>query len=127
MIIKTTFNDNDFTNILEKYWDRFMFDNYYKAVEDIEDLRLYRDLKIDMEELLQKAVYKEADLTAKEESQFEDYIKQSILAFIKKRYPSNLDYLKDQLYVNIRLTVKDKDENGEVVYYFLKHQKYITM
>lgn len=127
MIIKTTFNDNDFTNILEKYWDRFMFDNYYKAVEDIEDLRLYRDLKIDMEELLQKAVYKEADLTAKEESQFEDYIKQSILAFVKKRYPSNLDYLKDQLYVNIRLTVKDKDENGEVVYYFLKHQKYITM
>lgn len=127
MIIKTTFNDNDFTDILEKYWDRFMFDNYYKAVEDIEDLRLYRDLRIDMEELLKKAIYNEADLTAKEESQFEDYIKQSILAFVKKRYPSNLDYLKDQLYVNIRLTVKDKDENGEVVYYFLKHQKYITM
>lgn len=127
MIIKTTFNDNDFTNILEKYWDRFMFDNYYKAVEDIEDLRLYRDLRIDMEELLKKAIYNEADLTAKEESQFEDYIKQSILAFVKKRYPSNLDYLKDQLYVNTRLTVKDKDENGEVVYYFLKHQKYITM
>lgn len=127
MIIKTTFNDNDFTDILEKYWDRFMFDNYYNAVEDIEDLRLYRDLRIDMEELLKKAIYNEADLTAKEESQFEDYIKQSILAFVKKRYPSNLDYLKDQLYVNIRLTVKDKDENGEVVYYFLKHQKYITM
>ena len=127
MIIKTTFNDNDFTNILEKYWDRFMFDNYYKAVEDIEDLRLYRDLRIDMEELLKKAIYNETDLTAKEESQFEDYIKQSILAFVKKEYPSNLDYLKDQLYINIRLTVKDKDENGEVVYYFLKHQKYITM
>lgn len=127
MIIKTTFNDNDFTNILEKYWDRFMFDSYYKAVEDIEDLRLYRDLRFDMEELLKKAIYNEADLTAKEESQFEDYIKQSILAFVKKRYPSNLDYLKDQLYVNIRLTVKDKDENDEVVYYFLKHQKYITM
>lgn len=127
MIIKTTFNDNDFTNILENYWDRFMFDNYYKAVEDIQDLGLYKELRIEMEELLKKAIYNEADLTAKEESQFEDYIKQSILAFVKKRYPSNLDYLKDQLYVNIRLTVKDKDENGEVVYYFLKHQKYITM
>lgn len=127
MIIKTTFNDNDYTNILEKYWDRFYFDNYYKAVDNIEDLKAYKDARLDMEDLLNKAIYNEDTITVSEVRRFEKYIVDSILAYVKEFYNDDSDYLKENLFVNIRLSITDKDCNGEVVYYFLKHKKYITM
>lgn len=127
MIIKTTFGDNDYTQILEEYWDNFWFKNYYNIVKDIEDPKKYKDIRIDMEELLEKVFYNEDTVTVKEMQRFENYIKESILLYIKEFHSDKYDYLKEQLFVNIRLSIRDKNENGEVVYYFLKQKKYITM
>lgn len=127
MIIETTFNDNDFTHILDEYWSRFRFVNYYYGLDKIEDPAVYRDVRIDMESLIEKAVYNEDTVTVKEMQRFENYIKESILLYVKEFHSNKYDYLKEQLFVNIRLSIRDKNENGEVVYYFLKQKKYITM
>lgn len=85
MIIETTFNDNDFTHILDEYWSRFRFVNYYYGLDRIEDPAVYRDLRIDMESLIEKAVYNGLD--QEESKRFLSYIKISILEFM--RYVKN--------------------------------------
>lgn len=127
MIIKTTFNDNDYTQVLENYWSKFFFCNYYKGTDKIEDPKVYRDVRIDMEELLEKAIYHENEMTVAETSRFEKYIAQSILEYVKEFYEESYKYLKDNLFVNIRLSITDKSHNGEVVYYFLTTKQKIIL
>ena len=121
MIIKTTFKDNDFTKVLENYWNKFWFKNYYKAVdkldvnitdfdkatdEDWEQLRKWKDAKIEAEELLDKAFFKESEMTAKDIRRFAKVIKDSIVAFIEEPKPvlvdgfskEDIDYLKKNLH-----------------------------
>lgn len=150
MIIKTTFKDNDFTKILENYWNKFWFKNYYKAVdkldvnitdfdkaidEDWEQLRKWKDAKIEAEELLDKAFFKESEMTAKDIRRFAKIIKDSIVAFIEEPKPvlvdgfskEDINYLKKNLVVEIKSTLRDKDENGENVYYLLNNKTAIIM
>ena len=42
-------------------------------------------------------------------------------------YANIIEYLEKSISVRIKKQLKDTDENGEVVYYLLKAQKYITM
>jgi hypothetical protein len=125
MIIETTFNDNDFTHILDEYWSRFRFVNYYYGLDRIEDPAVYRDARIDMESLIEKAVYN--DLDQEESKRFLLYIKTSILEFIKDNYRDDYIYLSDNFKVAIKKSVEDKNYNGEIVYYFLTNNVYITM
>lgn len=125
MIIETTFNDNDFTHILDEYWSRFRFVNYYYGLDRIEDPAVYRDARIDMESLIEKAVYN--DLDQEESKRFLSYIKTSILEFIKDNYRDDYIYLSDNFKVAIKKSVEDKNYNGEIVYYFLTNNVYITM
>lgn len=125
MIIETTFNDNDFTHILDEYWSRFRFVNYYYGLDRIEDPAVYRDLRIDMESLIEKAVYNGLD--QEESKRFLSYIKISILEFIKDNYQDDCIYLSDNFKVAIKKSVEDKNYNGEIVYYFLTNNVYITM
>lgn len=125
MIIETTFNDNDFTHILDEYWSRFRFVNYYYGLDRIEDPAVYRDVRIDMESLIEKAVYN--DLDQEESKRFLSYIKISILEFIKDNYQDDCIYLSDNFKVAIKKSVEDKNYNGEIVYYFLTNNVYITM
>ena len=125
MIIETTFNDNDFTHILDEYWSRFRFVNYYYGLDRIEDPAVYRDLRIDMESLIEKAVYN--DLDQEESKRFLSYIKTSILEFIKDNYQDDYIYLSDNFKVAIKKSVEDKNYNGEIVYYFLTNNVYVTM
>lgn len=123
MIIETTFNDNDFTHILDEYWSRFRFVNYYYGLDRIEDPAVYRDVRIDMESLIEKAVYN--DLDQEESKRFLSYIKISILEFIKDNYQDDCIYLSDNFKVAIKKSVEDKNYNGEIVYYFLTNNVYI--
>lgn len=127
MIIKTTFNDNDFTYLLKGYWDQFWFKNYYLAINKIEDAKQYREERIDAEEILEKIFYNEDKTTVKELRKFENIISNSILEYIKENDLENYEYLKRRLCVNIRLVISDKDENGEKLYYFIKQKQYIVM
>lgn len=130
MIIRTTFNDNDFTHILEDYWNGFWFRNYYLPIDKIntdteKEAKEYVEKHKEAEELLEKAFYHEERLTMEELQRFSYLIKESILYFIKLK--EDYEYLKENLHINIRLSITDKDQNGEVLYYFLKHKKYIIM
>ena len=144
MIIRTTFSDNDYTHLLEKYWDRFLFDNCYSALEELgkkddeESIRLWVTKHKRIEELIENTIYNEDKITDNDVKEFEDLIKESIIAYVDKVYIDNdvyslseyaniIEYLEKSISVRIKKQLKDTDENGEVVYYLLKAQKYITM
>ena len=144
MIIRTTFSDNDYTHLLEKYWDRFLFDNCYSALEELgkkddeESIRLWVTKHKRIEELIEKSIYNEDKITDNDVKEFEDLIKESIIAYVDKVYIDNdvyslseyaniIEYLEKSISVKIKKQLKDTDENGEVVYYLPKAQKYITM
>lgn len=128
MIVKTTFNDNDYTSLLEKYWSKFLFCNSRCAINKLEG-REYVDASIELDDLLQKVIYQEDQLTVKELKRFTEIIKDSIIEFlkIKKLDESTIKYLTKQLEVHIEFKIEDKDLNGEVVYYMFHAQKVITL
>lgn len=127
MIIRTTFKDNDYTDVLEEYWSEFAFNHYYLGIDDIEDLKEYRDKRVRAEELIEKAVYKPDEMTEDELKEFKDRIVESIKVLVTKYYGGHLEHLSAKVYVDIVPNVEDKWENGEVVYYFLSKQISITM
>ena len=128
MIIKTTFKDNDYTSLLEKYWDKFLFCNSRCAINKLEG-REYVDASIELDDLLQKVMYKEESLTVKELKRLTEIIKNSIIEFLKlkKLDESTIKYLTKQLDVRIEFKIEDKDLNGEVMYYMFHAQKVITL
>lgn len=117
MIIRATFKDNHFTEVLEKYFDDFGYINYYLNISD----ENYRK----EEKKLKKAVFKPEKMTKEEIKALIDQIKNSIEMFIAKFYNEHLEYLKDTIYLEIVPYVEDKWENGEVVYFFLSKQQYV--
>lgn len=133
MIIRTTFNDNDYRNVLESYWNHFWFKNYYCHLEELyrredeEGLREWRDKHIEAEDLLEKVFYKESEVTVKELRRFENIIIESITSYILKNYKEDSNYLITNLRVSTVDSIKDLDENGEVAYYLLKNKKLIIM
>ena len=127
VIIRATFNDNDYTDILTEYFDRFIFDHYYYGLDDIKDLKEYKDKRIQAEELIEKAVYEPEKMTEEEKKVFIDRVVDSIKVTVTKYYGGHLKDLVNKIDVKIVSNVEDKWENGEVVYYFLNIQKYLEM
>lgn len=133
MIIRTSFSDNDFTHLLQEYWSGFWFKNYYcmldelKDSDEYEDLKKYKDTRIEAEELLEKAFYHEDDMSLGEFKRFGELITESILAYIKSKREDSMDYLSKMFSIRFIPSVKDKCENGEVVYYFLGSKRFVTM
>lgn len=133
MIIRTTFKDNDFSSVLESYWGRFWFVNYYTHLkkydgkEDYDSLKEWKDKKVLAEDLLDKAFFKPDEMTVKELRQFELVIIESITSYVEQNYKEDYNYLVSNLEVKVIDGLKDQDENGEVVYYILGHKTQITM
>lgn len=132
MIIRVNFYNNDIAVKFENFFDRFKFVNYYanmcdlKYKDDEDSLKLYKDTKIDMEELFDKVFFKPDKLSQKEGERFARYVKESIIAYISKRIPDDmLEYIKD-IDVTLIDTFSEKFENGEVIYYFINADKYIV-
>lgn len=132
MIIRVSFNDNDFGSYFEEFFRQFKFVNYYENVRQLRDkddeksLREYRDKKIDMEELYEKVFYKPDDLTSSEKRRFSKYVKESILAYLSSRVDEDvLHYLDINISVTLRKTYIDEWENGETIYYFIGRDKSI--
>ena len=52
MIVKTTFKDNDYTSLLEEYWDKFLFCNSRCAIDKLEGqirkMKTKKDVKLKM-------------------------------------------------------------------------------
>lgn len=131
MIIKITFNDNDYTQLIERYLDskdghsftsfsrildHWLNEEDYSMVKSTSNTRaLFRDYIID-------GITK---LSLKDKLTFEEMLYTEFMDWVKENSTS-YDYLKDNLKITITNRMTSKWENGEVVYYFPSQFKYIT-
>ena len=134
MIIKLTLNDNDFTGYIEKFLERFKFQNYYIVLKEYdkdneEDIKAYVEGHVKREELLDKVFYKEDELTKSDIKQFEGYIKEALAYYLYKHnimLSNDLEDYKKIVNVKCLKTMNNKWQNGEVVYYFLQQDSYLV-
>ena len=134
MIIKLTLNDNDFTGYIEKFLERFKFQNYYIVLKEYdkdneEDIKAYVEGHVKREELLDKVFYKEDELTESDIKQFEGYIKEALAYYLYKHnimLSNDLEDYKKIVNVKCLKTMNNKWQNGEVVYYFLQQDSYLV-
>lgn len=127
IIIRATYHDNDYTHLIENYFEKFLFKNYYTKINDLQPEE-YRVQRIESEELLTNAVYK--TLTEEEKQKFIKYIKEGLALYIhynKADINCSVDYVEENLDVTIIESLTPDNENGEVVYYILACQKYLTL
>lgn len=133
MIIKLTLNDNDYIGYIEKFLERFKFQNYYIVLKEYdkdneEDIKAYVEGHVKREELLDKVFYKEDELTESDIKQFEEYIKEALAYYLYKHnimLSSDLEDYKKIVNVKCLKTMNNKWQNGEVVYYFLQQDSYL--
>lgn len=132
MLIKVTMNDNDYTDIIEKYFKRFIINYYYHLHKEYDnDVQQYVPLQISMEDKLQKAMYRQDKMDKNDYQIFKRFIIQGLVDYIL----DNLDYsltkkvIETNLKVDFVDAIYDKDiltENDEVVVYVLQTGKYIN-
>lgn len=134
MIIKLTLNDNDYTGYIEKFLERFKFQNYYIVLKEYdkdneEDIKAYVEGHVKREELLDKVFYKEDELTESDIKQFEEYTKEALAYYLYKHnimLSNDLEDYKKIVNVKCLKTMNNKWQNGEVVYYFLQQDSYLV-
>ena len=134
MIIKATFNDNDFTYILDNFFvEGVMFYTNrirykLKLYKSKEDARKYVELDTEIENLIRKFVFgTDTNITKEDKKQFLKILKDALDCYLYLEYTEDYDYLKKNLKLSFVQTIKDEDMNGEVIYYFLKHKRRINM
>lgn len=133
MIIRTTLNDNDFTEILENFYKEFwkgIFLLTEKHKEDIHQSILDNDEYHKFERLYKKTGMNSNQLSDKDKEIILDYIKRNIIEYYLKYYSGpddNTNYFKENLKLSFVESVKDNFENGEVVYYFTTQDTFVSM
>ncbi len=132
MLIKVTMNDNDYTGIIENYFKRFIIDYYYHLHKEYDnDAEKYVPLKINMEDILQKAMYKQKEMSENDYKIFETYIREGLVDFIydSVRQPLAEEIIDANLKIEFVDAIYDKDiinGNDEVVVYVLQTGKFIN-
>lgn len=136
MIIKYTFKDNDYTQIIEKHLEEYgpYLGMLYSTIDDYiefkDNVTKYDEMSNNdpkRKELKQKLI---------------NIIKQVFKNYINSIKPNSkwqtdginaedLNDSKQYIFENIKIdivnSISDKWQNGEVVYYFTSNQKYLTM
>lgn len=143
MIIKYTFNDNDFTQVIEKYLEEFgpfyAFNyNMYNGLDEFKKLLNQYDDYMDK--------YSEDKELTKEEF---NKLKNKLLIILKDNFTNYInnirinsnwhtdgldaidlqedkDYILKNIKISIVKSIPDQWENGEVVYFITSNQKYIV-
>lgn len=132
MLIKVTMNDNDYTDIIEKYFKRFIINYYYHLHKEYDnDAQQYVPLQISMEDKLQKAMYKQKEMNENDYKIFETYIREGLVDFIYDSISQPLaeEIIDASLKIEFIEAIYDKDiinGNDEVVVYVLQTGKYIN-
>lgn len=165
MIIRATFEDNDFTELLELFFENFWLnisgiDGFSRDDEKLIDFTTLKDLLEEACDILD-GNYKSKGIMDKPETEkyrviqnfdvqeerrfysclqkitFNEFDKvfcikfliAKIKLFLESKYTDNKEmykYLSKNIKIDIVNSVEDKDENGEVVYYFVNVDKTIT-
>lgn len=132
MLIKVTMNDNDYTGIIENYFKRFIINYYYHLHKEYDnDAEKYVPLKINMEDILQKAMYKQKEMSENDYKIFETYIREGLVDFIydSVRQPLAEEIIDANLKIEFVDAIYDKDiinGNDEVVIFVLQTHKFIN-
>lgn len=129
MIIKVTIKDNDFTQLIERYFDN---DGKYSFVFLVRLLNSVQDdtnKHMKMREVANKfngyIINGANKITYADKRTFERLLKQEIIEWLKEVHEDD-EYIIDNLKVTITSRLISKWENGEVVYFFPSQHKYIT-
>lgn len=134
MIIRLTVNDNDFTQVLEKYLNNKIFNLTLDLMDKAQKLQEKREANKNDEKVLnkyRKAMEAYADAESKLREVFNVNNHNPLTTeekdFLKERLQTSFDYyikrynkpqeLVGKLRVKISDTFTDKWENGEVVYW----------
>ena len=123
MILRITFNDNDFTQIIEKFLEthicfgiRYILEKYIPD-NSKEAVAKFCEISKKIDKYVSKlASYEKFNPT--EEEDFINILKESLLDYIKDHYPDDYEYLCKELKIKLLNSMTDKWENGEAVYYF---------
>lgn len=130
VILKLTFNDNDFTQYIEDFLQRSHNDFRVIVMQYARD-RYDNDIEFslkmrDVLDLIEKVKIKP---TSSNKDDLANILKRALLYWVStnERTKDAYDYLKDNIEISYVKVVKSKWENGEVVYWFIDYNKYITM
>lgn len=127
MIIRVSVNDNDFIAPLEDFFKKFRFSNFYEYQNYISSDIQFKEVSIEMHELLQKVIYKAEELTDAEKNKFIEYVRLSIIAYVNKLQPDDVvAYFRKNLTISVVEAFKETWENDEALYYFINADKYIV-
>lgn len=132
MLIKVTMNDNDYTGVIENYFERFIINYYHHLHKEYDNnVDKYVSLKIDMEDMLKKAIYKQKEMNENDYKIFETYIREGLVDFIYDNISQPLaeEIIDASLKIEFIEAIYDKDimnGNDEVVVYVLQTGKFIN-
>ena len=126
MIIRVTFEDNDFMDFLEEYF-KYDFLTYRekRLITDItpEGLKEWKEIKIASDTLLKKLLYDEPI----DKHTLKNFLTEDLNYYIQNKGEDSVNYLLKNLDIQILDKVGSQWENGEVLYYFCAQAKYIIM
>lgn len=132
MILKITFNDNDYYSVLKNIGESmFGLYSYYRATRlanknDEVSLKEYVENSKSFDKYL-RMIQDEESFTKQQKEQFIDLIKQNLEAYLEDNYRTEADYLIEELKVSIIKSVGDEWYNGEILFYFPMNDSYIIM
>lgn len=130
VILKLTFNDNDFTQYIEDFLQRSHNDFRVIVMQYARD-RYDNDIEfsLKMRDVLDLIENVKIKPTPSNKDDLANILKRALLYWIStnERTKDAYDYLKDNIEISYVKAVKSKWENGEVVYWFIDYNKYITM
>lgn len=130
MIIRATVNDNDYKEVLEKFFSKglyLMLCYVKKGLTDSEqDMKLYVRYSTLIDKYY-KMIQDEKIFNVNDANDLCFMLKDAFNKYLEEKDFEAKEYLKENLDISIVDSVKDKWENGEVLYFFPMHDKYIIM
>ena len=130
MIIKATFHDNDYKNVLEGFFSKglYLMLCYVKEglTDSVEDTTLYVRYSTIIDKYC-KMIQDEKIFDKKTQQDLINMVGDAFNKYIDEMYSEQAKYLKENLEIEILDSVNDKWENGEVLYFFPMHNKYVIM
>ena len=130
MIIRFTVNDNDYKEVIEKFFNKglyLMLCYVKKGLTDSEqDMKLYVRYSTLIDKYC-KMIQDEKIFNVNDANDLCFMLKDAFNKYLEEKDFKAKDYLKENLDISIVDSVKDKWENGEVLYFFPMHDKYIIM
>ena len=130
MIIRATVQDNDYKEVLEKFFSKGLYLMLCYVKKGLTDSEQDTTLYVRYSKLIDKyckVIQDEKILTYEDSNDLVLMLKDAFYKYIDENNFEAKDYLKENLDISIVDSVKDKWENGEVLYFFPMHEKYIIM